>query len=365
VSVRFRAAAIAGLAIAITACGDDLDLPPIRYQTEHLLVGTAFDEPVCKGSLTRLERHVTDLERRLDIAVDRQFELYWYREAPPCSTEHAAGCYDIDSGIVRTTYAAAQHELAHAVSHLWGHPDKFYSEGVAEAFSGERSGFGSAQPSKSLGLSSHVPTQSAAHFVRWLYENQGPHPLRVLFQNSARKNRESARLAFVDAYAQSIERLEQRYYAEAPEYYPGFTWCFDDLEVLPWQGGFWRHTVDLDCSSDHTRGEGTLVRSVGFDVERGGRYTFEVDAPGRAYISTCQTAVIGKGESDLTEHTPVGEEPGSERYSLGTWITPGIPEELELEPGRYRITIEAAEPDRADVRLYLGLRLSGIGDVGN
>lgn len=356
---RFRAAATAGLAIAITACGRDLDLPPIRYETEHLLVGTDFEQSVCNGSLSRLERHVVELERKLGVSVDRKFELYWYAGMPPCATEHAAGCYDIDSGIIRTSYSAAQHELAHAVSHLWGHPDRFYSEGVAEAFSGERSSFGSAQPSKSLGLTSHVPTKSAAHFVRWLYQNHGPHPLRVLFQNSARENRETARHAFAEAYTQSIEQMEARYYAEAPEYYPGFSWCFDDVEVLPWEAGFWRHTVDLDCALDHTLGAGTLLRTVAFDVERRGSYTFEVEAPGRAYVSTCQTAVIGKGQSDLIEHAPVAEEPGGERYSLGNWITPGVPEELELEPGRYRVTIEVDRADPVAVRLFLGPRLSG------
>jgi hypothetical protein len=359
VCARFRSSAIACLAIGVTACGDGLDLPPIRYRTEHLLVGTDFEEPVCQGSLSRLERHVTDLERRLEITVDRQLELYWYAGVPPCATEHAAGCYDLDSGIIRTTYSAAQHELAHAVSHLWGHPDRFYSEGVAEAFSGVRSGFGSALPSKSLGLTGHVPTKSAAHFVRWLYENQGPTPLRALFQSSTRENEATARRAFVDAYARSIEQMEARFYAEAPEYYPGLTWCFDDLEVLPWQDGFWRHTIELDCASEHTLGKGTLQRTVGFDVEVAGKYTFEVDAPGRVNITTCQTAVIGKGESDLAHDAPVGEEPGGEVYCSGAWITPGLPEELELAPGRYRVTIEAAQPDRADVRLYLGPRLSG------
>jgi hypothetical protein len=359
VYARFRAAATACLAIAISACGESDDLPPIRYRTEHLLIGTDFEAPVCKGSLSRLERHVLDLEQRLGVAVDRQFELYWYEDLPPCATDHAAGCYDIDSGIIRTTYSAAQHELAHAVSHLWGHPDRFYSEGVAEAFSGERSGFGSAQPSKSLGLSGHVPTKSAAHFVRWLYESRGASPLRVLFQNAPRKNQERARRAFALAYAQSIEQAEASYYAEAPEYYPGFSWCFDDLEVLPWQGSFWRHSVELDCASEHTLGAGNLTRSVGFDVEIGGRYTFEVDAPGRVYITTCQTAVIGKGDSDLVRDAPVGEEPGGEVYSSGAWITPGVPQELELSPGRYRVTIETDQTDRTDVRLYLGPVLSG------
>jgi hypothetical protein len=351
--------AIACLAIGVTACGDGPDLPPIRYRTEHLLIGTDFEQRVCQGSLSRLERHVTDLERRLEITVDREIELYWYAGTPPCATEHAAGCYDIDSRIIRTTYSAAPHELAHAVSHLWGHPDRFYSEGVAEAFSGARSSFGSAQPSRSLGLSGHVPTKSAAHFVRWLYENEGPAPLRVLFQSSARENAARAREAFVDAYARSIEEMERRYYAEAPEYYPGLSWCFDDLEILPWDGDFWRHTVELDCASEHTLGEGTLERTVGFDVVHGGKYTFEVDAPGRVHITTCQTAVIGKGEPDLVEGAPVGEEPGGEVYSSGLWITPGLPEELELAPGRYRVTIEADQADRADVRLYLGPRLSG------
>ena len=341
-------------------CSDELDLPPIRYQTEHLRIGTDFTTPVCAGSIDRLEQHVQRLERLLDTEVSEPIELYWFTGSPPCGPgDRASGCYVRESGIVLTQYGSARHELAHAVSYLWGDPDRFYGEGVAQAFSGERSSFGEALPSASLGRLERVPTDDAAHFIRWLYERKGPRPLRTLFERSHQNDRPSAERAFIAAYGEPISQLEQLYYAEAPEHYPGFSWCFDDVEVLPWQGDYWLQSIELDCEATHTRGTEAMTRTVAFDVARAGRFTFEIEAPARAYLTTCQTEVIDKGQPDLSERGPVGEEPGGSVFSVGTWIESGRGVELGLYAGRYRIAIEVVPTGKVTVRAYLGPRLTG------
>jgi hypothetical protein len=344
----------------VFGCGSEpLELPAIRYRTEHLRIGTDFTAEACAGSIDRLEEHVQRLERLLEIDVTEPIELYWFAEDPPCFTDHAAGCYNPETGVVLTEYWAARHELAHAVSYLWGNPDRFYAEGVAQAFSGERSQFGTALPSASLGLATRVPTQDAAHFMRWLYERDGAAPLRTLFERSAPYEPRSAERAFAAAYGSTIWEAERTYYAEAPEFYPGLTWCSDDVDVLPWQGEYWTHSIELDCAATHTRGAQTMLRSVAFDVERDGPYTFEIEAPGRAYITSCQTEVIEMGGRDVAEWGAVGEEPGGSFYILGGWIESGAAVELDLYAGRHRVALEVPTADRVTLRVYLGPRLTG------
>jgi hypothetical protein len=337
--------------LALGCESDELKLPKVRYSTEHLRIHTDFT--ACAGNADRLERHVQRLEDVLETRVEKPIDVYWVRDNPPCGNDHAGGCYYPDSRTVVTEYWAARHELGHAISFLWGNPERFYGEGVAQAFSGERTGFGWSLPSASLGLMPHVPTGDAAHFMRWLYEQYGVAPLRVLFEKSRPGDRSRAEQAFISAYGVSIQQMEQTYYAAAPEFYPGLSWCFDDVEVLPWQGEFWQHSVELDCEQTHTRGIDTMTRTLAFEVQREQDFTFEIEAPASAYLTTCQTEVVEKGGQDVPESGVVGEEPGSSFYSLGEWIESGGPVELYLFPGRYRLTIEVPVVGRIAVRVIL------------
>lgn len=85
---------------------------------------------------------------------------------------------------------------------------------------------------------------------------------------------------------------------------------------------------------------------------------FEIEAPGSAYITTCQTEIVEKGDEDMPEWGTIGEEPGSSVYSLGGTIESGGPVELHLFPGRYRIAIEVPLIGRTAVRMILAPRLT-------
>ncbi len=349
-------------------CGSELDLPPIRYRTEHLSVGTDFPEPVCQGTLTGLDRHVTLLEELLDFELGEPIELYLYLRVPP-ACDGAEGCFHLKRAVVLTEYWAARHELGHAVAERWGSPVALFGEGFAEAFSGYRSSFFNryedqvSTPSHCLGI--EVPAGSVdelgGHFLRWLYDESGAEPLKELIRLSDGTGADNARAAFRTAYGMEIENADQRYYAEAPDYYPGWSHCSSELDLVPWEGDRWQPVVELDCAAEHTRGVTEMQRTLGFDLPQAGQYVFEVEAPGAAFISTCETEIMPRGGTFPRRSTPVEQEPiGSEKaaedgskdsvlYRLGA----GAPYRLDLAAGRYRVTVAVPGTEATAVRLSL------------
>ena len=125
---------IAAAMLFVLACGDDL--PEIRYETEHLRIGTAFDAPLCQGDLDYYESIVTSLEQQLATSVRDPIEVYlwdtlsYFPESGWC-TEVAIGCYG--DGVVYADSLSIDHELVHAVIDTFADPSPFWDEGAAEA----------------------------------------------------------------------------------------------------------------------------------------------------------------------------------------------------------------------------------------
>jgi hypothetical protein len=345
-------------ALALASCSEP-DLPAIRYHTEHLEIGTDYDEPTCAGTLAALERHAVLLEQWLDTSIDSKIEVYLFEDGdPPCVEEPVSGCFDPGTGQVITRFGSARHELAHAVSHQWGSPDHFYSEGLARAFSGERTVFRGADalPSRSLGLDVfEIPGGAAGHFVRWLYERHGPAPLATLFCKSEAGDPSDA---FRETYGMTIEDAEQSYFAEGPEAYPGLSFCTHEVEVLPWQDGVFRHAVELDCDQDHTRGFRSMARTIGFEIDEPGLYAFEIEEPARARIFTCQTEIVEAGVALPASFSPIGDEPGGSLWSPPETIASGQLVDLALERGRHRMTIEVPDAGTTTIRVHLASKFS-------
>ena len=61
-----RAVAVAALGVSVAACQEPLE---IRYETEHLRIGTNFDEPLCRGDLDHFELVLTTAETALGADV--------------------------------------------------------------------------------------------------------------------------------------------------------------------------------------------------------------------------------------------------------------------------------------------------------
>jgi hypothetical protein len=354
----------------------ELDLPPIRYRTEHLRVGTESPDLLCQGSLALLDEHVALLEERFGFELGQPIDLYLYVGQPPCGEASTDGCYYVAQKVIVSHYWAARHEIDHAVEYRWGMPADFFSEGFAEAFSGYRSSFQNryddraALPSHYLGVDS--PTGSVdvlgAHFMRWLYEAFGAEPLRELMRRSHATGAEDARAAFRTAYGMEIENAEQRYYVEAPDYYSGWSRCFSELELVAWDADRWQPVVELDCAQEHTRGQKQMQRTLGFDLAAAGRYVFEVEAPATAFIGTCQTEVVPLGVKPprtpmQVEREPISSEQSAEDGSpdAGLYqLESGLPHLLDLVPGRYRVTVTVPGTQSTTVRLSLEPQLGAV-----
>ncbi len=338
--------------LALIGCSDKLPVPEIRYHTEHLHIGTEFEETLCAGTIDSLENHVVFLENILETRIDNPLEIYLY-EDEPCINREISGCYDYINDRIMSTPSSAYHELVHAVSYRWGGPVDFYSEGVAEAFEGQRTEFSNFLPSQNLGQDSYnISRSTAGHFFRWLYEEYGVAPLKTLFKESrSRSSASNAEWAFEKAYGISIDVVENRYFDKAPESYPGFIWC--DIETLPWSGPVWRHTLKLDCSEKHTQGHKNMIRVVGFEIGQSGRYTFEIEEPACAYITMCQTEIIEMDGEYGTSWFPVGHEMNSVGFLMAPCLSPGSVWELYLEPGKYRVEVFVVGIEKTTVRMQL------------
>jgi hypothetical protein len=278
--------------------------------------------------------------------------------------------------VIATQYWAARHEIAHAVQHRWGTPVALFSEGFAEAFSGYRSSFENryddlvSLPSHCLGIDDPAGSidELGGHFLRWLYELYGADPLKQLMRLSDGTGATNARAAFRTAYGMEIENAEQRYYVEAPDYYPGWSRCFSELELVPWQGDAWQPVVELDCAVEHTRGVRQMQRTLGFDLGAAGPYVFEVEAPATAFISTCQTEIVPLGMSpprtpSRVEREAIGSEKVSEDGSEEAvlyGIEPGEPRVLDLAAGRYRVTVNVPGTESTTIRLSLAPQLDTV-----
>ena len=210
-------------------------------------------------------------------------------------------------------------------------PSPLFSEGFAEAFSGYRSSFENryddlvSLPSHCLGIDDPAGSvdELGGHFLRWLYEQYGAEPLKQLMRLSDGTGAANARAAFRTAYGMDIENAEQRYYVEAPDYYPGWSRCFSELELVPWQGDAWQPVVELDCAVEHTRGVRQMQRTLGFDLGAAGPYVFEVEAPATAFISTCQTEIVPLGVSPPLHVKLSGARGHRQRKSVGRRLERG------------------------------------------
>jgi hypothetical protein len=334
------------LAFVPQLLGGCVELPEIRYETEHLRVGTYFDEEVCAGSLAELDAHAVYVGDELGIELGDPIEVYWLEvgQEPPSSLcpSGAASCFQ--DGRVITTWPAARHELVHAVVHeLVGFtsPDEFFGEGVAEGFTGLRSEFGAQSPSLAVGAvdSSEVDFASAAHFMRWLHAEHGTDDLHDLLKRSAiyRGPRHAERI-FERTYGIPLVEAEEEYWATAPELVPGDTFC--DFPTLGEAAPGVQATIRLDCAEEHTRGVQWLERTYTIDVDVPGVYVFELEEPAELIPWFCHTEPIESGDGDWPVVLPPVR--GDALWELegqppdAWWISAGR-SEVFLGIGRYRL----------------------------
>jgi hypothetical protein len=117
------ASMLLSLAVASAlGCGTETvsPLPPLRYEGEHIRVGTDFEVPICAGNLYDFDREIERIEARLELgavgktdmwilADGNLYELY-------CAS-HTRGCEAWDSAGGVLVRRRAPDVLWHAIAH--------------------------------------------------------------------------------------------------------------------------------------------------------------------------------------------------------------------------------------------------------
>jgi hypothetical protein len=326
-SIRAAFAAV----LCVLGCSD---LPEIRYETEHLRIGIAFDPPLCRGNIDYYERVVTTLEQQLGTRVREPIEVYlWddpssFPESGWCAEWNGLGCYK--NGAVFASFLSIEHELVHAVIDTFARPTPFWNEGAAEALSFKRTYFGNTAPVDNLDLDPPwLRYSTAGHFSRWLIETYGLDLYRKLL-----RTRGSSRAAFESTYDMSVEAAQELYFAQAPHAY-GASRC-PHLN-LPQTGDLeWSETINVDCSSADTWGDS---RAIGvfrvLTISERGFYELTTSAEVGA-IAPCFDEDL---ESPVLLGDPAyGDVPPASGGFLRVFTGDQGKSTLDLIPGRYELT---------------------------
>lgn len=269
------------MAGATLGCGYPTDLP-IRYQTKHLRIGVESHAPLCAGDLLALERQIAWIEDELGLELEKTHTIYlwddesWLEDGAVnnCVSDHAFGCLVYSRRKIWTSRWALEHEVAHAVIG----PSKlhdFFNEGLADVYAGRQTQFGYTAPSANATSDGETHDgRTAAHFVGWLREREGPHKLGRLV-----KSRTDGFEGFEAIYGMSIEEAEQLYFDEAPYAYPAFDECSGpELLASEFIDG-WIDQVSLDCAAGvdtRSSGAGIIVRRT-LTISESGYYSVSTD----------------------------------------------------------------------------------------
>lgn len=333
-----------------------VDRPEIQYETDHLRIGTDFEDPVCLGTIEHFEDQVLFVEDRLGLSVDEEIELYWYDSLPPRACRDGAdGCTSRSPRRIDSETELVMHELVHAVAFELGVPDELYSEGLAEALNGQPTVFGPMLPTEMVGQDfDEIDYPSAGHFMRWVLEEQTSSDLRTLLgASSESRGRRHAEDAFEDAFSLSLGGAENRFVAEAPDVFPGFHVCDFDAQKLA--DDVLVMDLELDCDDVETRGVGNMTHSLVLEIADPGEYVVELDEPGELRLRYCHDEPIQVGEGPVIGGLPpIGDFLGDAGTLPATWLPAGVHTVEPLRPGRFRVDVRVSgvEPTQVQVRFH-------------
>lgn len=326
-----------------------------RYRTRYVDVAPGFTQPICRGTLDELDRHVELLERLLDIESRERIRWYFFNEHAEGSFDsedrcewcsNCTGCYL--GGSIYSGLDAVLHEITHAmVIPAWGRSDVLFNEGIAEALRGTHvvmPYWASYRPSE------YANNYAAPHFNRWLLDRDGPAKLRELFSPrlGPSSTKDEVFAAVEDVYGLPFEDLEAEYFATAATIYPAPGLC-DGLVQIPWNGDRWELRTVADCDAPHMFGP--------FDVD----LTKPPDEPApMAVVVTLDIPPALEG-IPLTAWSPSGE--GAELVPCLDEplydVDPELAESKGLDPstsvafhsGRYKVTLPVYEGGEVYLRI--------------
>ncbi len=351
---------IVGFHLTFTsACGD---LPDLSYVTDRLQIGTAFDDPICEGTLQQFDDHVDGVEQALAQPSNTDpIVVYWLDNVDQYCGEGRGGCFFPGTRILFSTGSSITHELVHAVLDSTAHT-YFVEEGIAEIYSGVDVFYrpdpvdGGLADRLTLSRSAYrdgkLDYASAAHFMRYVHQTRGELAMRGLADVIAAGGSTKGITDTIErSFDSTIEEIGDRYFAEAPSYYRGFS-----AAGVPTSSELWRgETIHLDCDDDATRGPlgqggGGLYQVRRVEVERGGEATFAVDGDSDGWVTLFDP---NRNNGIVTNWAM--PDPTTDPNSVT--LRAGESQSIKLNPGNYLLMF-GADADDTEVEATLSMALA-------
>lgn len=358
-----RTSPMPAVVAALLLLGGCNELPPIRYETLHLRIGTDFEGPVCAGTLHEFDKQVEVAEEALDFQIEGKLELYLFADSVSawCKVEDAPGCYSHSTRQAYSTFPVARHEIVHAVTGQIHSGNIFFDEGFAIDLTGQGLGFPDTYPSSNLGLNpDKVSHRTAGHFMRWLRLQYTASEIESVWRHSEHnRGAAHAEAAFKKGTGDDFHRVEQEYFDSSADFFAPF----DIVEppIIASEMGEWVIFLEFDCDDVSTHGfDDEMWRRVRIEVVFPGYYIMVVTPPATATITL-------RRDEDIQVTDPFPEVPswpiGDDLFDPPEPWPPGIPQDTWLDPGTYDIEVRVpgVSPTEAAVRIHP--RLGPISEV--
>jgi hypothetical protein len=340
----------------LIACSGE-ERPPIREQSDYLILRAPADLPVCEGTFQRMETEIIRIQAMFGaqpVTVDYSWmpRSHVSTDEFPCDTSGCALEADVYARTLMST-----HELVHAAR-----SDSLPSvleEGVATLFqiAADRSADVMAsrevlREALELGTWEAAPSMYAlyerlAHFVSFLFAKYGKDAFielerRVRWGQTAHRPLSQWQADFEAVYGESFEQVWESYatYPDCPpaQFHLPLTECSQlptaplDASLMPALLVEWpesQFTRVLDCDDAQVVGpivfsNGAFMRSASYyvdlDNKLGGavwiRLTGDVGDSSRAVITSCGNCWDGSAAFVSSSNTSAGGNMQSGRHTL-------------------------------------------------
>lgn len=269
-----------------------------------------------------------------------------------CNLSDLDGCADVRTSppVAVGSPRSIPHELAHLMASGQTGRAKipFWNEGFAAAWSDRGSELPSAAALDDLFADSfrEIHYRSASHWVQWIADAYGPERVAEFLRVSEVKDSESERLEqFEKVLGEPYAAVQERFWAEAPLYYPGFGRCGATDHVLPAQGRL-DLAVTLDCAVDPgpvpAWPGGQVYTTRVIELAGSGSYSIHADQ-GDTMLLPC----------DATSD-PVDALRWS-AYERAIYFegTKAVPSRLGLRAGRYKLWLVATDATPIDMKVVI------------
>ncbi len=268
-----------------------------RYKLDGLEVVEDFDEPICAGTFTFLERRLAMLERETGLARDPHGLVFHWLFRRDEISDH---CPESVGACTRGRDFYGQlisfgHELVHAHLSRLGRPRVWLVEGMAvmlqDKFLDEPDPM--MTPSDLLlGEDARfLDYSSAGAFTAYLRDRYGMANLLDYYEATAGADIDGSVATFREVFGDDFSGVETDYLATFPRVAVGMLDC--DVPAIEQADDTWSHTFDLVCDEAMSIGpqewiddpQRSLVWSGVTLTAPAGWYSFDLTASAEAYIT--------------------------------------------------------------------------------